>query len=469
MAADTGRLMDDWQAFCARSAGPPVNFQAEQALLGAILANNRVFDLCPGLEPWHFDDPFNAEVFAAIKRRISAGESADPVILKAEFGGHEAELAALISAVVSINIAPDYAATVIDCALRRQLWLIGDDLMQRAHRMQREHGDGADSAALAIDNIDEAVATSTAAIVTSLGAAAEQRLEQPTKPWMTGLEALDERWGGLFPASLEIVGARPRTGKTAFGAQVARMLAQQGHKVGFFSLEVPKADFAAGNLASVSLVGVHNVRTGELTVQEAHALMLAQRKLDALPISVIDCDLTLSNLISQMRGLTRRGVKIFIIDHRNEIDRDPGCERMTKLDWYSHITKRLKKTAKRLEASIILLVQCRRDTEQREDSRPRMSDLEYSGEQDADNVLLLHRPELDMERPPLRGKLSAELHATMLHAWYAERGRLAGVCDVIFAKRRFGLGGTVRLHFHGSTLRFTEPPSDPPDYPAELL
>ena len=152
--------------------------------------------------------------------------------------------------------------------------------------------------------------------------------------------------------------------------------------------------------------------------------------------------------------MRRRGAKVFIIDHRNKIKKDEKLDRLSKLDWYGHITDRLKDTAKQLGVSIILLVQLRRDVEQREDRRPRVSDLEYAGEQDADNVLLLHRPELDGERPPQQGRVSGEAYANQLSVWYQERAKLKGVCDAIFAKRRFGVPGIIRLRFDGPSLSF---------------
>lgn len=464
----------------------PSNLDAERALLGAILSNNRAFDLCPGLEPWHFADATNSEIFSGIKRAISAGRVADAVTLRSDFEnaglleqvGGVSYLVALLSAMVSIIQAPDYAHAIIDCALRRQIIAIAEDGSERAYRSNIEDGDGADTVAKIMGDLEEAMASTAVSASVRLGAAAKeavgradaaQRGDKGSGGFLTGLQPLDDRWGGLYPGSLEIVGARPGTGKTAFASQVARMLAGRGHPVGFFSLEVPASDLATANLASEAQVDVADIRSGNFTSAQAHALILAQRRLDALPITVIDnADLTLSNLISQMRALARTGNRIFIIDHRNKVERDAGCERMTKLDWYSHVTDRLKKAAKRLRVSIILLVQCRRDTEQRDDQRPRMSDLEYSGEQDADNIALLHRPELNTNDPPRQGNLSGERHANQLREWYAERAKTAGICEVIFAKRRFGIPGTTTLKFHGPTLTFHELPTDenseiPPD------
>ena len=57
---------------------PPSNTQAEQALLGALLANNKAFErVAEFLAPEHFADPIHGRIFAAIHRRINNGQLAD--------------------------------------------------------------------------------------------------------------------------------------------------------------------------------------------------------------------------------------------------------------------------------------------------------------------------------------------------------------------------------------------------------
>src|SRR5277367_145711 len=65
---------------------PPSNLQAEQALLGALLANNRAFDrVSEYLEPEHFADPIHGRIFQSIARRVKAGQLVDALTLKVEF------------------------------------------------------------------------------------------------------------------------------------------------------------------------------------------------------------------------------------------------------------------------------------------------------------------------------------------------------------------------------------------------
>src|SRR3984885_13337645 len=120
---------------------PPSNMQAEQALLGALLANNRAYErVSEFLAPEHFADPIHGRIFQAIVRRIENGQLADAVTLKAEFEhsgileevGGTAYLAQLLSAMVGIINAGEYGRAIHDAWLRRQLIDIGEEVVNNA-------------------------------------------------------------------------------------------------------------------------------------------------------------------------------------------------------------------------------------------------------------------------------------------------------------------------------------------------
>ena len=65
---------------------PPHNYEAEQALLGAILVNNQAFErVNEFLRPEHFHDPVHGRLYAALANLIERGQIANPVTLKAQF------------------------------------------------------------------------------------------------------------------------------------------------------------------------------------------------------------------------------------------------------------------------------------------------------------------------------------------------------------------------------------------------
>jgi replicative DNA helicase len=110
----------------------------------------------------------------------------------------------------------------------------------------------------------------------------------------------------------------------------------------------------------------------------------------------------------------------------SEDSRDSRQEQIAK------ISRRLKTLARELKVPVIALSQLNRAVEHREDRRPRMADLRESGaiEQDADMVLLLHRPE------------------------YYDPNDQPGIAELIIAKNRNGATGNVNLTFVRKLTRF---------------
>lgn len=464
---------------------PPANIAVEQAVLGALLCNNKAYENCGGLLPEHFFDDVHRELYRAIQRRIEAGRTVDALTLKSalEFSGllndvgGVAYLTSLLTAMVSIASVREYAAAIRDAYVRRELIAAAQQVIDRAYGGDLEDGDGTATAAWGIDAIERATASGggvqAATMATAVADAmrqseAAQRGTAGATGLLTGVPTLDAMWRGLYPGSLDILAARPRGGKTSLAMQIARHVAGEEFPVAVFSLEMPKEHLGLVNLASLTGISSDDIRSGRYDSQQAHSLILAERVLAKLPIHIIDqADITLSGAIGEMRVLKRKkGVRLIIADHRNLFERDEEHSRATNLDWYRAITRRLKQAAKMLDLPILCLIQIRRGTEGREDPRPRLDDIEYGGEQDADNVVLLHRPALTMaEFPAKKPNQTAEAYSNAQSAWYAQRAELQDVADVIFAKRRFGPTGTVRLKFDGPRTTFADWPIDeaPPE------
>ena len=56
----------------------PQNLEAEQALLGAILVNNKAFEkVSEYLKPYHFADSIHAKIFEVMSNLIQRGHIAD--------------------------------------------------------------------------------------------------------------------------------------------------------------------------------------------------------------------------------------------------------------------------------------------------------------------------------------------------------------------------------------------------------
>lgn len=401
-------------------------------MLGALLSDSRGVDQCAGLAAAHFHEAFHAALFDAIMTRATAGEIVTPVTLKAWSQGVLGEdegpacLVSLTSAMVGTRYLEPYAKAIIDCALRRELISMAAELNERAY----SEDDGIATVGWTQAGLDAASSACGAMAAVSMQQAAAAALEhaeaaargdRAATPLMTGIASLDDVWCGLHAGALDIIGARSGGGKSSLALQIARHVAQTD-PVALISLEMRAQDVALFNLASLTGIPADTIRLGRFSNRGAEALLLAQKRLNAMPIHIVDQPrIMLPQAIAQLRALKRQhGIRLAIVDHRDLFGRDEGGR--DDLGWYRNITQQLKIAAKTLAIPIVLLVQLSRDIERREDKRPRMSDLMYSGEADADSIMLLHRDE----------------YCTTAY----------------FKKRRFGPLGDVRLRFDGPTFSF---------------
>src|SRR6476620_9498226 len=119
----------------------PQNVEAEAALLGALMIDNRlVEDVQLKLRPDHFFEPLHGRIYEAILRMTDANRVANPVTLKPMFDGDEAMkevggpayLAQLTGSGAAVIGARDFAAQIYDLALLRALVGVGRDMVEGA-------------------------------------------------------------------------------------------------------------------------------------------------------------------------------------------------------------------------------------------------------------------------------------------------------------------------------------------------
>src|ERR1700753_788723 len=199
---------------------PPLNYDAEQALLGAILANNLVFDrVNEFLRPEHFADPLHGRIYEAIGKLIQRGQIANPVTLKnlfdqdvalTEIGGAQ-YLVELAQAVVTVINAEDYGRAVHDLYLRRQLIDLGEQTVNEAYVFDVEQTalNQIESAEMRLFNLAESGQTEggpkgfsqVLANALDMAEAAFKRDSHITGV-TTGLTDLDRKLGGLQKSDL---------------------------------------------------------------------------------------------------------------------------------------------------------------------------------------------------------------------------------------------------------------------------
>ena len=257
------------------------------------------------------------------------------------------------------------------------------------------------------------------------------------KPISSGIKSIDNYITGLNRSDLILLAARPGMGKTSFALNIARNAAvTQKKKVAFFSLEMPKEQLASRLLSTEAMIESKKIKTGKLSEDEWSRLIQAG---DILSNSELYLDDTSSITIPAMKAKLRRlkGVSLVIIDYLQLMQ--SGRRIDNRVQEVSEMTRNLKILAKELNIPVITLSQLSRQSEQRADHKPQLSDLRDSGsiEQDADIVLFLYREGYYNDH-------SEDDETT---------DKNSGEC--IIAKNRHGETGSVALHWRGEFMRFT--------------
>lgn len=486
---------------------PPQNLEAERALLGAIMLNNRAYEAVSDyLHADHFSDAVHAKVYESAARLLEQGHQANPITLKTyleqdplvQEAGGMAFLTGLANSVVTVINAGDYGKLIYDLYLRRELINVGQDMVNDAFESSID-----DTALDQIEGSEQRLFDLAATGQTEGGfapfetaltdaidmAEAAHSRDGALSGTTTGLDDLDAKLGGLHPSDLIILAGRPAMGKSALATTIAVNAAkffqttdredEAGKLVAFFSLEMSSEQLAGRILAETARINSHDIRTGRLANEDFSRLVSASQELYSLPLFMDDtAALTISAMRTRCRRLARQarsdkhnGLGLIVVDYLQLLD--PG--RMNRADnrvqEISAISRGLKALAKELDCPVLALSQLSRAVEQREDKRPQLSDLRESGsiEQDADVVTFIYRDEYYLERKqPQRDHFSKEddFQDKMVR-WQEDMEAVHNVAEVIVGKQRHGPTGTVKLLFEPSFTHFDNL-ADPGHLPEEM-
>lgn len=451
------------------------NVQAEHALLGAIMIENRAFEhVADTVSHADFSYPVHGRIFRAIETLIGEGRPANPITLKNFFdadaalegvGGHE-YLANLVASAVTIVNCRSYAQTIADLARRRELVVAAQDMIADAAAV-----DAARPVDVVIDEAEERLFGLTdrrtgPAGPSRLGDSVSDTLGKIEEAYKsggaiavdTGLIDLDRIIAGMGAGDLCVLAARPSMGKSCLAGTVAANAAGQGKRVLFFTMEMSKQELSQRWLAALTGISTDRQRQGDLRGGDWQALIDAAQELNRLPIELDDqARLSVPQMRQRARRVRRRrGLDMIVIDHLQLI-RQGGKQESRRLE-IGDATSMLKAVAKELQVPILLLSQLSRAPEQRDDKRPVLSDLRESGdiEADADIVMLLYRDEYYLQRsePKRKQNESRDAYAARLTDWQYDLESLKGVAEINVAKNRHGRTGVAKAFFDGERQRF---------------
>jgi replicative DNA helicase len=440
---------------------PPQNIEAEQAVLGSMLLDNEVIHgVVQLLQPEAFLRDAHSKIYSAIVDLYNGSQNVDPVILFDELkrrGQIEDEgqgeltvqyVREVFEATPTAANAEYYAKIVREKAIARRLIHASTEILRGAYEQAETADELLSHAEQSIFEIAQSRSVSETHHVSEVLTQAFKRIDERSlhgghaySGVPTGFVELDDLTSGLQNSELIIIAARPSVGKTAFALNVAQHVAVEERKGVFVvSLEQSRLELAERMLCSMAKIDGHKMRSGRLSKEDITRLMDVADDLRPAPLYIDDTPgRTLLHIAAAARRLARKhDIRMVVIDYLQLIESEN--KRDSRQDQIAQISRRLKGLARELEVPVIALSQLNRSLEMREGHRPRLADLRESGaiEQDADVVMLLHRPELyDKEAKP-------------------------GLAEVIIAKQRNGPTGDVNLTFLRNFTRF-ENYSDRPE------
>jgi replicative DNA helicase len=428
---------------------PPQNLDAERSVLGSLLRDNEVInDVVPKLHAHHFYADAHRKIYEAIGHLYDETQRVDTVLLAEELNrrgqiediGGYGYLAELWDAAPTAANAVHYAEIVRDKAVLRNLIHASTEILRDAYDQAQPAVDLVETAERKIFELNEIGATGEAKTLSDALAEAYDRIDDRSRGetmsisgLSTGFADLDEITAGLQNSELIIVAARPSVGKTAFALALIRNIAvDRGHPVFLSSLEQSRIELAERLLCSHARVESHRLRKGNLSSDDMAKLIAAGGALRNAPVFIDDTpNQGISRIAANARRLTNRHkLKLVVIDYLQLIE--PENRRDPRQEQVALISRRLHHLAKELKIPVVALAQVNRSSEERQDHRPRLADLRESGsiEQDADVVMMLHRPDR------------------------YEPGQREGEIEVIIAKQRNGPTGEIVLSYVKQFFRF---------------
>jgi replicative DNA helicase len=197
----------------------------------------------------------------------------------------------------------------------------------------------------------------------------------------TGISKLDECTGGLQMRKLWVLGGGTGDGKSALAEQIIIHNAERGVKCGIYALEMDE-DETTDRAFALKGAPPDVFRRGIGSREEIRKLVEIGASIQNLPIIVKDVSgIKLGALLSDIRAMANKGVKLFMVDYGQLIESD-GSEKSREAE-VARVSRSLKNLSKRLDICIMLLSQLNDDGKLRESRALGM---------DADVVLTISTP-----------------------------------------------------------------------------
>jgi replicative DNA helicase len=399
----------------------PVNLEAEQQVLGAILLNNDALAQIIGyLRPQHFHEPLHRRIYQLCLDLRQAGRLATPITIMDGLPADQAigdinvrlYVAELVGGCVGVAMAEDFARTVFNTASRRNLIAFGEDAKDAAANAPPDASPSslvADLEAKLFEigrDAQRLTGGTSSRTAGEFGAALLRRLngeDKPQPPIRTCFADLDHIIGGLRRGDLSILAGRPGMMKTGLATSLTLNVAANDLPVLFFSMEMTGDALGArmlGDLCYTSTLPIwhQHILDQQVKPDRIEEVQAQADRLARMPITIdTRRGLSAAEICLRIRRWAafhrRKGREpgVAIIDHLGKV-RPTGRTDNRSLE-LGEITTALAEEAGESNVPILCLCQLNRAAESRDNKRPQLSDLRESGriEEDARVVMGVYR------------------------------------------------------------------------------
>ena len=432
---------------------PPCSIEAERAILGAILLDEKsIFGVQGMITVEDFYVEFHRAIFESMLRLRTAQSPIDQITIKAEVEKQSGKLSPnwvtdlmqLTDGLPrSVNVE-HYVEIVKEKSRLRHAITAANDAIEASFQAELPASEIIGDLELSLRNISNSNVRdfiSGAEIVHRVYEQIEQRSRD--RRYVTGVpsgfSSLDRMTTGWHEEELIIIAGRPGLGKTSLMLNMAKQaMIHEKKRVAIFSLEMSMEQLCNRFVADESGVPLHRIHTGFLERGDWELIAQASSRLAGARFWVCDSSqlekLTVSSISNKAHRLREQyGIDLIIVDYLQLLS---GTRAENRTQEITQITRDLKRMACVLQVPVISASQLNRAMEMGGGRKPQLSDLRESGsiEQDADVVIFIHR---DMANEPQEAQIVP--------------------AELILGKQRNGPQGTVQVQFNKALTRFENP------------
>lgn len=427
----------------------PFSAEIEQAVLGAMMIDT--IALTEALEiitKDSFYEDRNKIIFSAIHNLFTNENEVDFVSISEELKKIDKNSIVDSKYLSSVSIATPTSAYILqhcqilhELFLKRQLIDNNKTIIEEALDRRTDAFELIDNQQNQMDNLLERTVNTIISpdkqanvFLTSY----KNSLENKDKYPKTGIKKFDDTFGPFLPGQMVVIAARPSIGKTSLALSITKNMSQAKVNVAFLSLEMTAFELLTKLFAMDSNISSEYITKGVSNRELEIHIEQFTSKLPNTNIYIDDSsNLNEVNLYAKLKRMVKLyNIKVAFVDYLGLMD--CSQKKSNRESEISHISRKIKAIAKKLQITIFALVQINRQAEMGKYPTPAMHNLRDSGsiEQDADIVILIDRPEfygLDNfeDKEPCYNK-----------------------ARLIVAKKRGGRTGTVTVDFKRDTTEF---------------